>query len=109
MTAKEVQDIVIDKYQQEYGAENMEKLLKKLRNKPFWIWGSVDHRRAMKSLGLPNSPHPPKQCCFNCILAGLVRTEKRDLSTSSNTRSIKHCSKILILIKEVGHRKNLKN
>jgi hypothetical protein len=31
MTAKEVQDIVIDKYQQEHGAENMGKLLNKLK------------------------------------------------------------------------------
>ena len=68
MTAKEIQDIVIDKHQQEHGAENMEKLIKKLRGRPFWIWSNREHGYAMKSRGRPDHPHPPKQCCFNCVI-----------------------------------------
>src|SRR5215216_2955286 len=68
MTIKEVEKIIIEPYQQEHGAENMAALLKRLRHRPFWIWSTLEHEKAMRSKGRVNNRHPPKHCCSTRIL-----------------------------------------
>jgi len=62
---------LLDQSAQENSKE-MQELISRLRNKPFYIWGKAEHKDAMNASGRLDHPHAKMQCCFNHII-GLPR------------------------------------
>jgi hypothetical protein len=73
MTLKEMSRFIKSQteIQQQYSNKEMQQLLLKLKDKPFWYWHDDEHTRSMKEIKVSNNlvdKRPANHCCFNHII-----------------------------------------